>query len=557
MRPPLLAVGVKSLYNQNMYRYNVTNRAPLAIWMLDDTTPFQEHSGSSASGISQGGSPTTSVPLVAGAEYSTVFKAGTTGRFECNVFKQGRERLPFAIEAWVLPIPKTSTGPQQILSHDGEFDGLSISGKTVKFSTEYTNFGEAACSYDIGEYKLLHVVGIHSKDQNQLWVNGELVASVDLTEDQKDDTYITTDDYLYTGHTTSTQELAVNAVAFYPSLSGEQIVQNYAAGIDFLGQARVAPQFGGTTLNLDAAAGTVFLEASWSNKTEFEAGLRDNVELGLEAVYPAYSEGLSVAGAWTTSVPLDLLGDTSIYGVMVAWSGEDIVVETSLDGSTWTPAVSGHLVSTIPDGYNPTDKDLQIRVSFAGGLAEDPAYLESLSIVGFKDNVVASITARDITVTHPAVLRNDYETNLFRDDNGISLHGGTLIIGQDTTDDPDIARTLELWVKQLSGAPTVSASGTVYRNGVLDSTVPVGEWSLIHIVAAADITTPITITGDCIVGQATLYPTALTADDIQSVWKSYTGRTAIRFTDTVDVEIAEDATPTSIYEHDWAIDSAG
>lgn len=543
-----------------MYRYYVTKRAPVSVWMLDDTPVFQEISGVSAQGVMTSGhpNPTKSVPLVAGAEYSSVFKSGVVGRFDCNVFKQGLETRQFVLEAWVLPIPKTTSNQQKILSHDNVMDGLTINGKVVRFGTTYTNFGDAYCDYDLGEYKLAHVVGIHNKDQNQLWVNGELVASVNLTDDQKGDTYnIVNNNYLYSGTTTGDSELAVNGIAFYSSLSGDDIRRNYEAGIGVIGQDRVYPQFGGTPFDLAAANGAVFIEEVWADKADFERGMKSDVEYAPDQIEPHYTNDLSIAGTWTTSIALDSQADTSIYGVMVAWSGFNVTVEVSLDGVTWTPAVSGDLVSIIPNGYNPTGKDLQIRAKFASGLALGQAWLESLTVVGFRNNTIENLSARPLTVGYPAVVRGDFEPNLYRDDNGIHLHGATLTIGPDASTVPDIARVLELWVKPVSGAVTINVAGTKYRNGVADTSLPVGEWSLVHIVASADITSSVTVSGNAIIGQAALYPDALTAADIDFIWKSYTGRTAFRVTETTTTSVTESATPAFVYAHDWAIDSAG
>ena len=541
-----------------MYRYYVTKRAPVSLWMLDDTPAFQEYTGVSAAGVMTSGhpNPAKSVPLVSGAEYSSVFKNGVVGRFDCNVFKQGLETRQFVLEAWVLPIPKTTNNQQKILSHDSIMDGLTINGKVIRFGTSYLTSGDAYCDYDLGEYKLAHVVGIHNKDQNQLWVNGQMVASVDLTEEQKGDSYnISNNNYLYCGTTTGDSELAVNGVAFYSSLSGDDIVRNYAAGIDFIGQDRVYPQFGGTQFDLSNANGSVFIEELWADKPDFERGVKYNVELAPDQIEPHYTNGVSVTGTWTTAIALDSQADTSIYGVMVAWSGFNATVEVSLDGAVWTPAVNGDLVSIIPNGYNPSGKDLQIRVSFPAGLTA--GWLESLHVIGFRNNAIENISARPLTLTHPAVVRKDYEPNLYRDDNGIHLHGSTLTIGTDTTPVPEVARVLELWVKPVSGAVTINVAGTKYRNGVADTSLPVGEWSLLHIVANADITSAITISGNAIIGQATLYPDALTAANIDFIWKSYVGRTAFRVVETVNTTVTESASPALIYAHDWAIDSAG
>lgn len=450
-----------------------------------------------------------------------------------------------------------SNSPQQVLSHNNSFDGLTINGSVVQFGTSYLTSGNAFCDYDLGTLRAAHVVGIHNADQNQLWVNGEMVSSVDITDAQKADSYFAAaDGSLYSGYTVSSQEVAMNGVAMYASISGDDIAKNYAAGIDTIGQARVTPQLGGLTMNLDAATGAVFLSESWKDKSDFELGVKTNVEIAPDQIEPAYVGGVSVPGSWKIAMPLDAQGDTSIYGVMVEWSGYNVTVDVTLNG-TWTPAKNGELISIIPNGYNPTGKDLQIRVNFAGGLASDPAYLESLSVVGFRNNSVNSLANRTITASYPAVMRGDYEPTMYREDNGVNLHGGTLTIGADSSADPEVARTLELWIKPLSGTPTISVTGTTYRNGAVDSTLPIGEWSLLHIVAAADITSAITITGDCIVGQATTYPTALSASDVDFIFDSYVGAAVIRFTESATMTISEGATPTTIYANDWGIDSAG
>lgn len=545
-----------------MYRYFVNKRKPLSHWLLDDTVPFQEYTGFGATGGTKSGSgaPTTSVALVSGAAFSSVFGPTKVGQFAQNVFKVGMERRPFALEAWCLPIPKTSTGDQQILSHGTIFDGLSINGKVIRFGTSYATAGNAFCTYDLIVGKLAHCVGVHTADQNQLWVNGELVASVDITDAQKADSYVAAaDGFLNAGYTLSTQEIAMNGVAIYTSLSGDQITQNWLAGNDVIGQHRVYPQYSGLPFDLDANDGSIYIDKTWADSDDFAEGLKSTVEYAPDYISPSYTAGVSIAGTWTVAVPLDSQGDTSIYGVMLEWSSNNATVAWSLDGTTWTTAVNGELISGITSGYNPTGKDLQVRVSFAGGVTmPDPAYLESLHLVAFRNNTIVPTAARTVTISGAAVPRGDFEPTYMRDDNGVNLHNGTLTIGTDTTADPEVARTLEIWMKVLSGTPTISVTGTKYRNGVADSTQPIGEWSVYHIVAAADITSAITITGDCIVGQVTLYPTALTASDVAFIENSYSGATAIRFTETQNtLAITEGATPATVYAHDWAIDGGG
>jgi hypothetical protein len=541
------------------YRYYVAKRNPLASWILDSTVPFVENINSGFTGDKKTGTsnPTKSTALVSCAAYSSVFSSSSIGQFQMGLFTQGNETNSWAIEAWVLPIPKTTTGPQQILSHLNIFDGLSINGKVISFSTQYLTAPAATVTFDLQEYQMAHVVGTHTKDQNQLWVNNVMVASVNLTDAQKADQFVATDGYLYSGYTTSTQQIAMNGVAFYTAIDSDTINQNYLAGTRATPQAAVGPQLNGLCLNMSGDVGNIFASRVWQQRADWSLGLKNNVEYGDSQITPTYVAGVSVAGTWTTALPLDSQGDTSIYGVLVQWTGNSITVATSLDGTTWTTATSGQLISTITSGYNPTGKDLQIRVSFAGGLAADPANLDSLTVVGYRDNTFATHSTRPITVGYPAVLRSDFEPNLYRDDNGVNLHSQTLTIGVDTSTDPSVARTLEAWIKVISGSPTISVGGTLYRNGVADSTLPIGEWSCIHYVAAADIATSITIAGDCIVGQVTLYPTPLTAAQVAHLYGSYTGVPTFRIVDASIIAISEPVSPVSQYAHDWSISPAG
>lgn len=544
-----------------MYRYYAQKRSPYSAFVLDSAVPYADYTGLGHTGNIDTGSttPAKSASLVSGAAYSSVYKAGCIGKFQCPLFTQGNETRQFALEAWAYPIfvGGTPTGAQSILSHKNTLDGLTINGTVLSFTTAYLTAASATCSYDLLFARAVYAVGVHTVDQNQLWVNGVQVASVDLTDAQKADSYVATDGFLYSGYTTSTQCVAMNGVAFYPNFTGDMAMQNYAAGIDVLGQDATAKQFDGITLNLRAEQGNDFIERTWATFDDFQMGYKNNVEYGPEAIVPRYMSGLSVAGTWTVGMPLDAMGDTSIYGVMLEWSGVAVTVAWSLNGTVWNTATNGALISGITSGYNPTAKDLQVRVSMGTGVATDPAFFESLHVIGFRDNTFDNQTGRAVTVAYPAVIRGDFEPIMYREDNGVNLHSTALTIGTDTTSDPHVARSVEIWIKPISGTPTFSFSGTQYRNGAVDSTLPIGQWSLVHVVAAANITTTMTITGDCIVGQVSYYPTALSAGTVLAIYQSYTGTPRFRISDTNVIGVTESAPPTQIYAHDWSIDAAG
>ena len=136
---------------------------PMGLWMLDDSTPFQDYSGRGRSGI-QTGTASSSIPVVSGALFSTTFSNTKLGTFNPGVFLQGKETKSFSLAAWVLPIPKTTTGVQAILSHTGVYDGLTINGKTIAFVTKYSNGTESRCEYILPHYAKVFIVGVHTQD---------------------------------------------------------------------------------------------------------------------------------------------------------------------------------------------------------------------------------------------------------------------------------------------------------------------------------------------------------------------------------------------------------
>lgn len=449
-----------------------------------------------------------------------------------------------------------SNSPVQILSNLNRYDGLTISGNIVKFRTEYTTAVASECTYDLGFPRAAHVVGLHTADANQLWVNGELVAQVELTETQKADQFAADDAFLYSGLTTSSAGVAMNGAAIYRTISAEGIKANYAAGIDVTPQSKVYTMYGGTALSMAGDRANVFETFAWDSIEEFSRAKISNVTVTPEAVLPSYENGVSVPGTWTTSWQMDYPA-TSIYGVMVEWSGEHITIEGSLDEVTWTPLTNRRLIPFIPEGFDPTGKELLIRVTFAGGQATDPAYLESLKVIGFLNNQFEPVQNLTITASHPSVLRGDFEPIEYREDNGVYLAGGTATITKGV-DDPQDTRTVEIWVKPVTGSVTFGPAATAqYRNGEVSTSLPVGEWSLVHLTYAANVTAPITITGDCVVGQVVLYPTQLTATDILTVYKAYTGRPTYRVLDTGTIGVTEPTTPALVYTAPWSIEGAG
>jgi hypothetical protein len=146
----------------------------------------------------------------------------------------------------------------------------------------------------------------------------------------------------------------------------------------------------------------------------------------------------------------------------------------------------------------------------------------------------------------------------FNDNWGVEVKsGGTIAITADTLDGTP-ARTIEMWIKRNGDNPTTGITGTFYQNGaVATSTLDAGEWTLLHIVASADITGAINITGPAQIGHIGVYDTALDAAQIATIYNAYVGRNVLAVGESDVLSVTQDTNAAQIYAHDWAIQGAG
>lgn len=529
---------------------------PVALFAMDDTAPFQDYSGYNASGTMSAGTAGNSVALTSGTSYSSVFSSVTTAKFPSTVFKQGAEDKPFTLEAWVYLQDKGANADVRILSNVGAYDGLTINGTKVSFSTSYATTGSAKATYDIQVNRRIHVVGIHTANKNMLYVDSILVSEVEITDAQKTDTFITTDGFLYCGGSSGGDSIAVNGLAFYGnSLTGDAVVRHFTAGNKHLDKAAVPNTFGGIRIPLSQSVADVFLRQTWFTEFDWNSGYKTDVVVEDSRLKPRLSGGVSLAGTWLDVFPMSATSATSVNGVNMMWDGEGAIVEASLNGTSWETVVRGQNLALIPPGFNPTNQDLQIRVRFTGGVTDDPAYIDSLTVVGYKTGVIPSVANRTISTT--GFIQNDYDPAELRDDWGVVLpNTKTLTIGADSSPDAVLPKTIEFWAK---GVFTSNITGaTIYTNGTTGVAVAAGEWQ--HRV----YTLPSGFTGDLVLtstsaqfGQVALYSVTKTAAEVKEMYDAYVGIPKALAPDASVITITEPAEAALLYDYDWSISASG
>lgn len=497
-----------------------------------------------------------------------------------------------------------STMEQQILGNQNQMDGLTMNGTVVSFVTKYLNTGEARASYDVQVPQAIHVVGTHAGNRNQLYVNGQLVATADISAAQQADTYVATNTNLYTGATYSSTEMLVNNVATYAGqLSSQVIADHYTQGVRTVSVNDIAPRYGGYSFPLTQEENQAFISNEWKTSAEWGTGVLTNTVVLNERIQPALSAGISLAGNWITAIPLDSRF-TSVYGVNLDWDGQGVLVEASLDGTTWETAIRGQNLALLAVNSNPNGKLLRIRASFTGGVLNDPSYLDSLTLVGLISNVIDAPETTTGTMFLSVSPKHLTQPIYLNDNWGADFNQGYLSILASAADVPFVPKTVEIWYKvdQPSSYRLVDGrfSGTtrlVIGSGAGDiagaqeaiylinfttarkNNLPVvngdpirtGEWQCviastsnpegidgrIFINNYAFAGSSNAFTGFVTVGRLAFYDTALTAAQMGEIYTANTGVPKQVIADTSGITVTKSSTATNPYMQDWMIVGGG
>lgn len=530
---------------------------PSGLWMMDDTSPLQDYSGYSASATISG-TEVHGLPLSSYAVFSQVLSSTVTATFASLAYRPGREADAFSLCASILPINRGSgtISAQRILSNSGLFDGLSINGTVISFSTQYTSTGSATCSYDIQYRQKVDIVGVHGRTKNSLYINGVLVDEVDITDEQQADTYAAADNNLYSGGTSGNTAIGINAVSVYTrALQTEEVKRIYDRS-NRRATSNVPAMLSGEDALISSSVRDMFLNSGWFTDEDWSSASLTNVVVEDSQLRPTMDSGLTMAGIWEDTIDL-YVGETpiAINSVNMLWSGENELVEASVDGTTWETVSPGVNLTSIPTGFDPTGKSLFVRVSFPADLTH--GFIDNLRVNGYLSNTAQPPNGRTVTYTNPIVTLDDYDPALFNDNWGVRILGGTLALAADTSNPILTAQTVEIWYKKLSATePTLTGlttDVTSYINGAAGTTSNAGEWVIRHFVKGTGGIGAFSLAGNIQVGKIAVYPSKLTTTDMATLISNYLGVADISQDGSGALVLTESATPAVIYAHDWEI----
>lgn len=554
-----IAFLLTSQYNQDMsFKMVVGEDFPQGAWILDSSGPAHaDYSGYARNGMS---SATIYGPaLISGAARSLIITNATKFATLVPVFVAGKEEQPFSLEATVRPLGTGSE--QQVLGRDGQMDGIVVNGTVVSFVTKFSTTGEARASYDMKALQAIHVVGVHTKESNALFINGEMVAQVDITAEQQADTFAGSPITLGCGaSSSSTTSIMVNGLAVYNSaLEYDSILIHYDKVEQGESAEDIAISYGGHLLEVSPALVASRYDIDWSLDEDWNEGGLVAVSAREDSLFPEEVDGVTEEGRWMTAVPLTDAG-TSIYAVSVKWEGDGVIVQTSRDNINWVDAENGVNISTVTPTTSTADLMLYLQVIFPAGRTLENTYLDSLSVTVHPPSPIPEVAGREVVLDNVSI-EIDADVKTFHQDWGFELRNGTITIKASTDAEKFNPKTIEVWSRKdgtTFADNLVTGSPTRWRtNGGASESYRTGEWQLRHYVFDSGFTGDIVFNGTGQIGHVIMYEDALTNDEIKEIYDAYCGAPTKFLTNSDSLNIYELAGQVDIYEYEWAIEASG
>lgn len=527
---------------------------PIAFFRMDDDSPFLDWSGYGRSATMSGthgkGLPLTNFSAFSTRANSSSYPTYTVPRVVDN------NGDSYSLSAVVYPVADaTNVDWQAVVSRPGWNDGIAIRGTTIWFATVYSDSTYVTVTYDFEEPQKLDIVGTHSPTANRLFVNGELVAEVDILADTQAKGLHPMGTAFVTAENANRGSILINNVGFFNYALPGQAIKDIYDHNNLRSQGSPARGYQGEDVTFSRGIRPHYLSKTWDEATEWSQGVFDGSTIEGNVLNAQIEEGATINGWWTDSVYLKNADVAEpIDSINLDWSGENVIVQVGADEVNWENVKRGKNITTIPEGFVPTDQQLYVRAVFPAGQAD--AFLNTLRVDGYLEGALIPISGRTITFTK-VVNRYEYPAAIMHDAWGATIApGGSIAIGPDTDDSPLSWRSIEVWFKPADNTFFFDAGGNtdltaVYTNGVSGNHIMAGEWNVMHLVYATGRNPTVNISGPSIVGKVAFYPTALTQAEVSKIISNYTGTYSIDEGSVGAVSVVEGATPALIIDHNW------
>lgn len=575
------------------YNYRILNDRPRHFYPLTTgATPYADATTRSNGEVI--GVPTSAPPLVVGGGNAMSFTGNDNFRFLTSIFHQESVLIPFSLEAWFKPINVTQA--KGILGHLGIVDGLTFDGEKISFTTLHGSAGAATASYFPPNISTsFYVLGVHTGERNELYVNGVRVSSVDLTTQQISTPYDapTAPGYLYSGHLPGS--VVVDSVAVYPrALTSRQAKLHFLWGRDAPDFRDVVARNSGTLWDFADASADIAYELNFETTEDWATGQSASVSIENNTLSPSIVNALTVEGTWLNGFILGAVTGTADSS-KIWWDGDgSFTVQTSLDGgSSWSTATNGREIPGIGPAFSSGNQSLSIRVVFAAGEPDTTiTKIRKLNLKLYRSRSAVSMSStKKVVLTNKTSLASEVYQPIEQNDlMGLNLHGG-----YSTLQSGDAVRTIEMWFSPetlpapgtgyvfdarpaieawlyWNGTAWAGSPGTIYiLNGVetlpANIKMPAGSWNHLVVVLPLNTTAAIYLGArnsldealKSRIGFLSTYSTVISSSQAASFYNAYLGIPSSTVSDTSILNIQDPVvgSPTKIYAYSWSTTGSG
>ena len=378
------------------YQLKVIKDYPIGFWPLDESSGATAADSSGCSNdATYVGSPASNIlPLISGGvsgtritntAYITVpvtkdYYGATVGAGFATSYTSDND---FTIEAWVYTKIST-TNIATIFADPTNNVGLfwQRGNLIFKLNSEVLN-------YTVPNFrKSLHVVAVYSVTGMSIYVDGQIVATKNLSNFQFTNTSLN----LQIGTTGNASDSFIvdNPAVYRYALSSSQILNHYNDN-GFVNPIQIAYPDGGQLFEFyDNGINRKFRYSYPSNKSWDYFLTSDLYYDGLEnSIAIAYSNSAVSKTVYLTdlvSIPLGITMDSS----KIEWDGDNgIMVETSIDNSTWVQCINGESIPQYKLGSFNSSGLVYIKVTMS--TTDNSKYLPklyNLTLSFYNDQVV-------------------------------------------------------------------------------------------------------------------------------------------------------------------------
>lgn len=512
-------------------------------------------------------------PLVAGSGTATRLTSNVD--FVTTIFNVGTESIPFSLEVWFLPL--TNTGELVVIGHTTE--GVLWDG--TKFILRVKQ-GDGTAIIESNwtplQVKAFHVVMVYTPGRASLYIDGEMVTSIELPTAN----FFATNQPARIHGGTGTGIYDSFAV-YYRALTTFEIQQHYLWGNVVPDARSIATAKGASTWSLSYEDVDIFKKFEFTSN-DFSQGYIDNVGVENDLLVT----GSDAVGVWRQSISLSALDSATTPGIHVTYEGQGVTFAYSLDGITW---VNTPNKTTILEDATLNDAMLYFQIT----LANASSWLKILRLDALASRKMNPLNGnRTLSFKSTAMDQTPGNQLDYQADWGADLGtNGFLTYNIDGNDNPVLVGSTEIWVKintipsnftlldgqlangtgtawlDVSTTGAISpGQGQVYVNGVVRTSgyvLTLNTWH--HIVLVENTANNFAgfvgrsrsggQSGDVTIGHLAAHPQRLSASQITQLYNLNVGAPALRVDDTSSVTMTESSPAASIYAYSWSYVSGG